>query len=127
MQKTSKHTTTLPNGNKIDIEKLYDIVNARQPTNTNIDKFKFPTTKKNGFSAERLENADTSFPIMVDTTGHLVDGRHRVTKLRQEGKTNALAHILSKEDLDSVIVDKKASLYSVYKLAISKTIQSYGV
>jgi hypothetical protein len=110
-KKIGGHTATMPDGNKIDIEKLYSIVNTREPTNVDITKFKYPMSKQRGFSEKRLKDADTSFPIMFDETGHLVDGRHRVTKLKQEGKTEGLGHLLKKEDLSSVIIKEGESTY----------------
>ena len=105
--KKASHTATLPGGSKIDIEKLYGVVEGRTPTKVPLD-FKFPTSKDRGFGEARLRAADTSYPIMYTADGHLVDGRHRVTKLRAAGATEGYGHLLSKDDIDKVRI-KKAS------------------
>jgi len=104
--KTAEHTATLPTGDKIDIEKLYGVVNSREPTKIDITKFKYPMSSQRGFSQKRLSDADTTFPVMFDESGHLVDGRHRVTKLKQEGKTEGLGHLLSKADIATALIKK---------------------
>jgi hypothetical protein len=43
---------------------------------------------------------------MFDESGHLIDGRHRVTKLKQEGKTEGLGHLLSKTDIAAALIKK---------------------
>ncbi len=115
INKLSGHTATMPSGNKIDIEKLYGVVNTREPTKVNITKFKYPTSERRGFSEKRLKDADTTFPIMFDETGHLIDGRHRVTKLKQEGKIEGLGHLLTKDDVElATIKEAERKVDSTY-------------
>ena len=69
-----------------------------------------------GFSEDRVTNADTSYPIVLDGytegdgfEGGLVDGRHRKIKLQRQGEKNIKAIKLSDEDIDSIVAESRSS------------------
>ena len=73
-----------------------------------------------GFSEERLQAADTAYPIITDDyyegdgpTAGLVDGRHRKIKLQRQGATHADVVRLTAEDIAAILaagIPKTSSL-----------------
>ena len=55
-------------------------------------------------------NANTQYPILVSEEGWIIDGSHRVAKLKWEGKKYIKAHIISKADLELAKIDDKDEL-----------------
>lgn len=98
---------------KYSIDKLVKLVSNRKPKNIPIDKvirknktletaegnFLENIKKPNIKFYERVMRANTKYPIMLSEEGWIIDGSHRVSKLKWEGKTCIKAHIISKADL----------------------------
>ena len=57
----------------------------------------------------RVENADRKFPILVDHTGYIIDGSHRLAGARLAGEEYIKGKIMYPGDFPSM--DKKASSY----------------
>lgn len=99
---------------KYSIDKLAKLVSNRKPKNIPIDKviiknktletaegnFLENIKKPNKKFYERVMRANTKYPIMLSEEGWIIDGSHRVSKLKWEGKKYIKAHIISKADLE---------------------------
>jgi hypothetical protein len=98
---------------KYSIDKLVRLVSDRKPKNISIDKvirknktletaegnFLENIKKPNKKFYERVMRASTKYPIMLSEEGWIIDGSHRVSKLKWEGEKYIKAHIISKADL----------------------------
>lgn len=110
--------------NKYSVDQLFDIVGERKPKNISIrkiiEKNKDLETKEGNFfdnienpSKEfkgRAEKSDENYPILLSKEGWIIDGSHRVAKLKWLGRRKILAHILSKKDLETAIVNIDESI-----------------
>jgi len=110
--------------NKYSVDELFDIVRGREPKNISIrkiiEKNKDLETKEGNFfdnienpSKEfkgRAEKSDENYPILLSREGWIIDGSHRVAKLKWLGRRKISAHILSKKDLETAIVNIDESI-----------------
>lgn len=99
--------------NRYSINALVNLIKDKEPIildiNTIIDKNKDLETKEGNFFdninnptsvfKHRAEISNTSFPIMVDEEGWIIDGSHRIAKLYWEGEKNIKAYIITQKDL----------------------------
>ncbi len=105
MSHTHTHTKTFQDGTTIDIFKLIENLESRAPINIGISLIKGPSrSKKSGFSSKRYEKADTQYPLIINEENLLIDGRHRLYKLIDQGNKTASVIIATKSDLENVIV-----------------------
>lgn len=79
------HTKTMPDGSTVDIFKLHELVLAAgliaetRPTTKMASKCS--RSRRSGFSKERYDAAQMSWPLMVrESDDLLMDGRHRLAK-----------------------------------------------
>jgi len=104
------HTKTMPGGEKIDIVKLVQLVNARHATPVSLQTLDASRSPKHGFSSKRYNAVDTAQPVIVDAEGRLMDGRHRVLRARDAGMDSIMAHTATPEDvLAATLAAKTAS------------------
>lgn len=110
--------------NKYSVDELFEIVRGREPKNISIrkiiDKNKALETKEGNFfdnienpSKEfknRAEKSDENYPILLSKEGWIIDGSHRIAKLKWLGKRKISAHIISKDDLEKSIVKLDESI-----------------
>lgn len=59
-------------------------------------------SKRNGFSVKRLANTDLVYPVIVDESQKLIDGRHRILKALSQGQNNVNAVTATPADLAKV-------------------------
>jgi len=116
--------------NKYSIDKLFDVVKGREPKNISIrkimDKNKDLETKEGNFFdnienppkefEKRLEKSDENYPILLSREGWIIDGSHRVAKLKWLGRREISAHILSKKDLETAIVNIHESIILKFEM-----------
>jgi len=95
---------------RISVPDIWEIVKNRRPKEIEIEKVWGGTESSPGFSEERLQSADTSYPLILDNYtegegfyGGLVDGRHRKIKLLRQGKTKTKAIKLTKDEIKKLI------------------------
>lgn len=110
------HTRTQPDGRMLNVHRLFDLVKGRTPSKVSLADLSPSRSERSGFNPDKLRDADTSFPIMLDPDRNIVDGRHRVLKMMGAGQTDGHAHHLSEDDLASAMVD--GDLVSRFKKAI---------
>jgi len=110
--------------NKYSVDELFKLVKGREPKNISIrkiiDKNKVLETKEGNFfdnienpSKEfknRAEKSDENYPILLSKEGWIIDGSHRIAKLKWLGKRKISAHIISKDDLEKSIVKLDESI-----------------
>lgn len=113
--------------NKYSVDSLFRVVQDREPTLVStkkiIGKNKDLETKEGNFFdnienpskefEKRSEKSDEKYPILISKEGWIIDGAHRVAKLKWLGIRKILAHIISKDDLEKSIVklDESIVLY----------------
>jgi len=112
-------TYTKSDGTVINVGKLWELVADRKPTRVRLDKLHPSTSRRSGYSKQRLENADTKYPILLGVGyDRYIDGRHRTIKLKRLGRKTILAHWLTEEELsDPRLVVKKAEYDKLEKIA----------
>ncbi len=100
---TVTHDRVFADGSHIDIKKLIKLVKDRKPRKVAIASLKgISKSKKSGFSEDRLKNARTSLPILINSDREVVDGRHRCIKTKMKGGTHIQAIKVTKKDLKAV-------------------------
>ena len=83
-----------------DIEALIKLVKNRKSIRVKLPKAN--RSSSTGFSKKRYKETNVKFPILILNTGELIDGRHRVLKLKDKGYFETQAIIITKEDLKIV-------------------------
>lgn len=119
----------------VHVPNIWEQVAGRDSEEIDIDKIWGGLETSPGFSEDRVDASDTSYPIILDDYtegegfyGGLVDGRHRRIKMKRDGKTRASVIKLTPEDIRELIdrqkaetVEKKASAvdpsdaYAIYE------------
>lgn len=100
------HVATLADGRTLDIVRLVCLVQRRPPEPISFSQLKgISRSRQTGFSKKRLERANTAIPGIVDQDNRILDGRHRVLKLRASGVTYGLFWKVSPEDIQQAIID----------------------
>lgn len=116
--------------NKYSVDELFKLVKGREPKNISIrkiiDKNKDLETKEGNFLEnledpttnfrKRVKKSNTSYPILLSERGWIIDGSHRVAKLKWQGRRKILAHIISEEDLKNASLDINESLILKFEL-----------
>lgn len=92
--------TATRNGDVYDINMLIERVSGRPAVNVPLPSIS--RSRRDGFSRDRYERTNLEIPIIVDREGRLWDGRHRVARLEDLGRTQAKAFVANPEDLDAV-------------------------
>jgi hypothetical protein len=110
-------------GEQYSINKLVEIVSQRKPTLVPIDKiiqknktletaegnFLENIKKPNKAFLDRAMRANTQYPVMLSAEGWIVDGSHRVSKLKWQGATHVKVHVITHADLKLArLTDAKA-------------------
>ncbi len=95
------HTRTI-DGRTYDIDALIRRVAGRKPHKVRLPKAS--RSSRDGFSPLRYLGADTAYPIPVTRDGTVVDGRHRVIKLRDQGASETDAITVTPDDLLSALL-----------------------
>lgn len=105
---------------RYSIDRLVKLVSKRKPLELPINKVirknRTLETAEGGFLEniknpnkkfrERAMRANVQYPIMLSEEGWIIDGAHRVSKLKWMGKDTIKVHIISKADLEKTkIVD----------------------
>jgi hypothetical protein len=104
----------MPDGSKVDILKLYDLLKDREVIQMPIEQIKSPSrSERSGFSQVRLKRSDVSFPLIIDENRFLVDGRHRFFKLLDAGETMVKVKFATAEDLATATVADESELTRV--------------
>ena len=99
---------------KHSIDKLVKLVSSRKPSEVPIDKVivknkTLETAEGNFFENikkpnkdfyDRAMRANTQYPVMLSEEGWIIDGAHRVSKQKWEGKKTIKVHIITKADLE---------------------------
>lgn len=106
----------MPDGRKIDILKLHSLLADREVVTIPLENIKAPSnSKKSGFSKLRLQKSDTSFALIVDEAGFLIDGRHRFFKLLESGEKVANVKVASVQDIAAAEVQSDDQLMTASK------------
>lgn len=99
---------------KYSIDRLVKLISSRKPTEIDIDKViqknkTLETAEGNFFTNiekpnknfyDRAIRANTQYPVMLSEEGWIIDGAHRVSKQKWEGKKTIKVHIITKADLE---------------------------
>ena len=112
------HTRTTESGT-YDLVKLMKLLEDRPSSIIDLPSKGVDRSSRTGFSAKRYAAADTDYPIILDeATGVVLDGRHRVLKLRDKGAKTVSAVYATPEDLEAArVTDPDASLSKLVKTA----------
>lgn len=73
--------------------------------------------KPNKAFYDRAMRANTRYPVMLSEEGWIVDGSHRVSKLKWEGHKSIKVHIITKDDL------KQARIFNPQQVKKSEKIR----
>jgi hypothetical protein len=89
---------------------VLDLVQQNQDVVTSEGNFGSNLLNPSKKFAARVERANTEFPILVDETGWIIDGSHRLAKLHMNGETYANVHIISDDDLQNAVITSDEEL-----------------
>ena len=91
------------------------------------DVLEHMTAKKYAENAERIREADLSYPIILTSKGVLVDGYHRVAKAFKEGKSSIKAHVFDGNLMKKFILDKDRNFVRVHQqLQVYEILEVYS-
>lgn len=100
----------------VHVPNIWEQVAGRDSEEIDIDKIWGGLETSPGFSEDRVDASDPSYPIILDDYtegegfyGGLVDGRHRRIKMKRDGKTRASVIKLTPEDIRELIDRQKAN------------------
>lgn len=114
--KTNTHTTSNSDG-KYDVIKLWELSKGRKSVLISIPQSSLKRTAKSGFTHKRYQKTDTSFPILMDHKGRLVDGRHRCCKLLDQGISEVQAIFVTEEEMEAALL-KRAKKHGRFAFAL---------
>jgi hypothetical protein len=118
MEPYTTHTKTFPDHTKVDVFKLTLILKDRSPETRSLSELKGVHQNKGfGYSTKRVETADTSLPVIIDDTGFVIDGNHRVNKLLAQGETQIKVLVATKEDIEKAKYTSEDDLVKYSDLA----------
>lgn len=109
----NKHIARWNNKQWIDVEKLYPIAATKEYYLIPIEPDEVGRVNRSGssgFSQERYNKADTSYPILIYDGGEgieIVDGRHRYLKQKDTGEKYVKVIELSLEEIESCIIGEE--------------------
>lgn len=93
-----EHTKTMPDGSKIDINKLIELTQHLPAQEMSLTDIKRPgRDKRTGFSMKRYERTDINHPLLIDENRNMLDGRHRYHKLMDQGQQSTQVKMILKE------------------------------
>jgi DNA ligase D-like protein (predicted 3'-phosphoesterase) len=101
---TSTHTHTDPTGRTMDVHRLIALVAGRPTERLPLAEININRSRKTGFSPRRYAATDPTFPGILDEEGQLLDGRHRIARLRDAGESHGVFRRATAADLDAVTV-----------------------
>jgi hypothetical protein len=115
---------------KHSIDRLVKLVSKRKPVELSINKvirknkslgtaegnFLENIKKPNKKFYERAMRANIQYPIMLSEEGWIIDGAHRVSKLKWMGKDTIKVHIISKADLEKTKITNPEELKKSEKI-----------
>jgi hypothetical protein len=108
--KSAASTSTVSRGGRTyDIDALIARTKTRPVERVPLGDVEKPNRSSNmGYSQKRYAAVDMNKPILVGTDGTLWDGRHRLSRHLDEGKSHIKAVRVTRQDLDAVVHDGKA-------------------
>lgn len=102
------------------VEELWLTAVAVDEVTISIDHLTMLATNTVTQSQERIEGADTDFPLLVTYLNGIptiIDGRHRLAKLRQQGRVNCRVKVITlpqQADLEVCFTGVKSNTPEVY-------------
>lgn len=103
------HTKTLPDGTTLNIDKLLTLLllSGRLRVLRAISEIKpVSASPESGYTEERYVQADYNFPVLIDEDGFVLDGRHRLLKAIDEGKTKQTTLTATREEIELCLVTR---------------------
>jgi len=95
-----EHTHTSATGETFDVHRLWDATKHLPTESVELSGLQDHVDRDpaSGFNADQYRDADTSYPVLVRARdGSLLDGRHRLAKLLDQGATHAVARRVPEE------------------------------
>lgn len=112
-EKQSGHTITLPDGRRVDVEKLWQLTSNLPTRQINPSTLgNMSRSKQYGFGPRRYQEADLSYPILVQH-GQILDGRHRVAKAIDTQKESLSAIEVPPHILNEAIISNKTAAETI--------------
>ena len=89
---------------------IADLIEKNSDLETKEGNFKDNLENPSEDFKKRVDRANTQFPLLVHSSGWIIDGSHRLAKLHRNGETHADVHILNDEDLKHGIITSEEEL-----------------
>ena len=80
-----------------------------------MDVIQKPGLKKHAENAQRIKDADLSYPVIVTSKGVLVDGYHRVAKAYKQGAKEMKVQMFDAALMRKFILDKDRNFVRVHQ------------
>lgn len=102
-----RNIKVLPDGQMIDVDKLYATVEDRDVVRIPIKDLKGlgNRSRRDRFGPKRYEAADPTLPGLIDNSNYVVDGRHRIAKTKDNNGTEGLFYVVTPTDIRKAYVD----------------------
>jgi len=72
----------------------------------------------------RIKNANLRYPIMMDGK-HVIDGMHRLTKAKLEGKKTLKAYVFTSKEMTKFLLNKNRDYEKVDKMSVYEYLQLF--
>jgi len=89
---------------------VMDIIKNNSSLETKEGNFKVNLETPSEDFKKRVDRANTQFPLLVHSSGWIIDGSHRLAKLHRSGETHADVHFINDEDLKHGIITSDEEL-----------------
>ncbi|MEN3329042.1 MAG: hypothetical protein V7638_3849 [Acidobacteriota bacterium] len=104
--RAKRHTTTLPDGRKVDVLQLQSAVAALPVENVPLERISGVSNKPStGFSGLRYALCDPGIPGIADQNMRLLDGRHRYLRRRDAGCAHMPIRIAPNELIEASLIE----------------------
>ena len=92
-----------------------------------MDVIERPGLKRWAEDAQRIKDADLSYPIIVTSKGTIVDGYHRAAKALATGATEIKAQVFDAAMMRKFILDKDLNFVRVHqKMTVYEVLELYA-
>jgi len=100
-QVSRAHTMTLLRTIKIDVWKLIEKSKGKLVKRRRISSIRHcGFSRRSGFRWDRYHDTDTGYPLIVTWDNFLIDGRHRLLKLKKQGRKTVRVIVMTNTEID---------------------------
>jgi hypothetical protein len=100
-----KHTKTLPDGRRVDVDRLHQLLETERVERVPMSQIKGAQKLHPSYTRTRLLMCDPDRPGIVDAHNFLLDGRHRYRRRLAMGRRSMPVRRASLQQIEACIID----------------------